>query len=114
LRGLRIEGAIDMHCHFGPDSIGTPDAHPMHTVTGLEAAREALESGHRAIVLKSHSFASVQLAAEIEQMVPGLRVFAAFVRTIRLVASMLMRCFPHCKWGHGLSGCRRFTVIRIT
>jgi hypothetical protein len=74
MAGLRIESAIDMHCHFGPDTIGTPNAHPMHSVTGLEAAQEAHKSGHRAIVLKSHSFATVQLAAEIEQAVPGIRV----------------------------------------
>lgn len=74
MAGLRIEGAIDMHCHFGPDTIGTASSHPQHSVTGLQAAREACDSGHRAIVLKSHSFATVQLAAEIEQAVPGLRV----------------------------------------
>lgn len=72
--GLKIEGAIDMHCHFGPDTIGTANAHPMHSVTGLQAAQEAAASGHRAIVLKSHSFATVQLAAEIEQAVPDLKV----------------------------------------
>lgn len=86
---LRVENAIDMHCHFGPDTIGpTGDGPPPpangdapdselfhHSVTGLEAAREAFESGHRAIVLKSHSFCSAQLAANIEQAVPGLTVF---------------------------------------
>jgi len=74
MSALRIENAIDMHCHFGPDTIGT-GAHPQHSVTGLQAAREAYESGHRAIVLKSHSLGSPMLATEIEQMVPGLRVF---------------------------------------
>jgi hypothetical protein len=74
MSGLRIEGAIDMHCHFGPDTIGTANSHPIHSVTGIEAAREAAASGHRAIVLKSHSFATPQLAAEIEQAVPGIRV----------------------------------------
>jgi hypothetical protein len=72
---LRIENAIDMHCHFGPDTIGNPELHSDHSVTGLEAAREAYDSGHRAIVLKSHSFASPMVAAEIEQIVPGLHVF---------------------------------------
>ena len=85
---LRIENAIDMHCHFGPDTIGPMgdgpppatigDADPElfhHSVTALDAAREACDSGHRAIVLKSHSFCSAQLAANIEQAVPGIRVF---------------------------------------
>lgn len=73
---LRIENAIDMHCHFGPDTIGSRISLPgHHSVTGYEAAKEAFESGHKAIVLKSHSFCSCQLAANLEQAVPGLRVF---------------------------------------
>jgi len=82
---LRIEGAIDMHCHFGPDTIGGRMTGPpviegvemkevQHSVTGYEAAKEAYESGHKAIVLKSHSFCSCQLASSLEQVVPGLRV----------------------------------------
>src|SRR5262249_45228060 len=72
----------DMHCHFGPDTVGgmlEPPANlgPLgnHSVTGVEAAREAQASGHAALVLKSHSFASPALAQNIEDLVPGLRVF---------------------------------------
>jgi hypothetical protein len=84
---LRIENAIDLHCHFGPDTIGQTGgraARPLiaaeigehgHSVTGYEAAREAFESGHRAIVLKSHSFCSAQLAENLCQAVPGMTVF---------------------------------------
>ena len=73
---LRITNAIDLHCHFGPDTIGgTLEAGDGHSVTGLEAACEAAESGHPAVVLKSHSFASPALARNLEDMVPGLRVF---------------------------------------
>jgi hypothetical protein len=35
----------------------------------------AVESGHRAIVLKSHSFPSVQLAATLGENTPAIRVF---------------------------------------
>lgn len=82
---LRIEHAIDMHCHFGPDTIGgrepirldadTVAENPEHAVTGYDAAREAYESGHKAIVLKSHSFCSAQLAASLQQLLPRLKVF---------------------------------------
>ncbi len=73
---LRIADAIDLHCHFGPDTIGgTLEVGHGHSVSGLEAAQQAAESGHKAIVLKSHSFASPQLAANLEEMVRGLRVF---------------------------------------
>lgn len=85
--GLRIENAIDLHCHFGPDTIGqTGGRAPRrpttaelalhgHSVTGYEAAQEAFESGHRAIVLKSHSFCSAQLAENLCQAIPGMAVF---------------------------------------
>lgn len=84
---LRIENAIDLHCHFGPDTIGRMRGAPPpgfdtggddslhHSVTGYEAVREACDSGHRAIVLKSHSFCSAQLAENLGQAVPGIAVF---------------------------------------
>jgi hypothetical protein len=83
---LRIENAIDLHCHFGPDTIGPLVDIPVelevdaggglhHSVTGFEAAKEAFESGHRAIVLKSHSFCSAQLAENLRQAVPGIHIF---------------------------------------
>ena len=76
MNGLRITDAIDMHCHFGPDTLGaSADAATGKAVSGVDAAREAFASGHRAIVLKSHSFASPITAAQIAQVVPGLRVF---------------------------------------
>ncbi|WP_221214333.1 DUF6282 family protein [Sphingobium fontiphilum] len=64
MTGLRIVDAIDLHCHFGPDAVGGPLRPDDHRVAGLDAAREALASGHRAIVLKSHSFLSPALAAQ--------------------------------------------------
>lgn len=76
MTGPRIENAIDMHCHFGPDAIkGAELGGGGHSVTALEAAREALETGHRGLVLKSHSFASPQLAANLADEVPGLALF---------------------------------------
>jgi hypothetical protein len=76
MSALRIENAIDMHCHFGPDSVGGKSrGADGHSVTALDAAREAQASGHRALVLKSHSFASPQVAANMSAAVPGLQVF---------------------------------------
>jgi len=71
---LRIENAIDLHCHFGPDAVGTivTDA---SAPSPLENTKGARDSGHAAIVLKSHSFPSMQLAAEVERQTPGIRVF---------------------------------------
>ena len=74
---LRIENAIDLHCHFGPDHIGgTLAATPYpFGVTAIEAAREAAANGHAALVLKSHSFASPQIAHNVETLVEGLQCF---------------------------------------
>lgn len=79
MSGLRIADAIDLHCHFGPDTFCENHdalAEPIeHSVTGLQAAREAHASGYRALVLKSHSFASPAVAHAVQEAVPGLRVF---------------------------------------
>jgi hypothetical protein len=71
-----------MHCHFGPDTGGgtleegppIPGLGP-HSVNAVEAAQEAHESGHAALVLKAHSFASPAIARNIETLVPGMRIF---------------------------------------
>ena len=76
MTGPRIENAIDMHVHFGPDAIrGAELGAGGHSVTAIEAAREAKETGHRGLVLKSHSFASPQLAENLAREIAGLEVF---------------------------------------
>lgn len=73
---LRISNAIDLHCHYGPDTTGgTLEAGHRHSVTALEAAREAADSGHAALVLKSHAFASPALARNLQDLVPKVRLF---------------------------------------
>lgn len=68
---IKLEGAVDLHCHFGPDFIhaGSP---PNHAVTALQAAREAAEAGMAAIVLKAHDFPTPVLADTVNQTVPGV------------------------------------------
>jgi hypothetical protein len=74
---LRLANAIDLHCHYGPDTSGADLSRVMtnYGVTALEAVREAAASGHAAIVLKSHSFASPALASALDEAVPGIAVF---------------------------------------
>jgi len=64
-----LQGAIDLHCHFGPD------AHRARSVTAIEAVAEALEAGHAAVVLKSHDQPTTLLAWALDQTTPGMRVF---------------------------------------
>ena len=56
-----LEGAADLHCHFGPDP------HRERSVDAFEAAREAAAAGHRAIVLKSHDSPTASLAWAVQR-----------------------------------------------
>jgi hypothetical protein len=67
--GVDLTGAADLHCHFGPD------ARRERSVDAFEAAREAADAGHRAIVLKSHDFPTASLAWAVAQQVDGIEVF---------------------------------------
>jgi hypothetical protein len=64
-----LAGAADLHCHFAPD------AHRERSVDALDAARDAAAAGHSALVLKSHDYPTAALAAVVDQVVDGVRVF---------------------------------------
>src|SRR5438094_1488015 len=64
-----LRGAIDMHVHFGPD------AHLQRSVDALDAARQAATAGMAAIVLKSHDYPTAPVAAVVDRMGEGVRVF---------------------------------------
>jgi hypothetical protein len=64
-----ILGAIDMHCHHGPDP------HRARSVDAEEAAREADAIGMRALVLKSHAYPTGPVAILMQKQVQRLRVF---------------------------------------
>lgn len=68
-----LDGAIDLHCHFGPESvIGTP-----HSVDALEAATDAAALGFDAIVLKSHDFPSNSVAHLVGQSVDSVHIYGS-------------------------------------
>lgn len=64
-----VQGAIDMHCHHGPDP------HRRRSVDAEEAAREADAIGMRALVLKSHAYPTGPIAILMQKQVRRLRVF---------------------------------------
>jgi hypothetical protein len=70
-----VPGAIDLHCHFHLDDAGRRFGPPHDGVPAQEVVRDAIASGHRAVVLKSHSFASPQLAYTLSQLFPAIKVF---------------------------------------
>src|SRR3954467_535786 len=66
---IDLTGAADLHCHFGPD------AHRERSVDALDAARDAAAARHAAVVLKSHDSPTAALAAIVDRVVDGVRVF---------------------------------------
>lgn len=70
---VALGGAVDLHCHFGPESvIGTP-----HSVDALGAAADAADLGFHAVVLKSHDFPSNAVAYAAQQQVSDVRVLGS-------------------------------------
>ncbi len=63
MKPVDLRGAADLHCHFGPD------AHRERSVDALEAAIDALQAGHAAIVLKSHDYPTPALATLVQEIV---------------------------------------------
>ena len=64
-----VAGAIDMHCHHGPDP------HRARSVDAAEAVAEAEALGMAAIVLKSHAYPTGPIAILMQKTVKRLRVF---------------------------------------
>jgi hypothetical protein len=64
-----VVGAIDMHCHHGPDP------HRARSVDAAEAVAEAEELGLGAVVLKSHAYPTGPVAVLMQKTVARLRVF---------------------------------------
>ena len=64
-----VVGAIDMHCHHGPDP------HRARSVDAMEAVAEADAQGLAAIVLKSHAYPTGPIAVLMQKTVSRLRVF---------------------------------------
>ena len=64
-----VVGAIDMHCHHGPDP------HRVRSVDAAEAVAEAEALGMAAIVLKSHAYPTGPIAVLMQKTVTRLRVF---------------------------------------
>ncbi|HUE29806.1 MAG TPA: DUF6282 family protein [Verrucomicrobiae bacterium] len=64
-----VAGAIDMHCHHGPDP------HRARSVDAAEAVAEAEALGMAAIVLKSHAYPTGPIAILMQKTVQRLRVF---------------------------------------
>jgi hypothetical protein len=66
-----LKGSIDIHAHYGPDAAAK------RKVDALAGAQQAVATGMRAIVLKSHEYPTAPLAYTITQAVPEISVFGS-------------------------------------
>jgi hypothetical protein len=66
-----MEGAIDIHVHFGPDP------RVERRADALEMAQRAKEMGMRGMVLKSHEYPTMPVAHTVGRVVPGLALVGA-------------------------------------
>jgi hypothetical protein len=64
-------GAIDMHVHFGPESLME------RRQNALQLARSAREIGIRALVLKCREYNTVPVALLVSELVPEVRIFGS-------------------------------------
>ena len=64
-----VAGAINMHCHHGPDP------HRARSVDAAEAVAEAAAIGMAGVVLKSHAYPTGPIAILMQKTVRDLRVF---------------------------------------
>ncbi len=69
-----MKGAIDLHCHVNPHV--RPE---IHAQTALEYARQASQTGMRAIVLKDIGPPTTGTAAVVNATVDGIAVFGSLV-----------------------------------
>jgi hypothetical protein len=63
-----LRGAIDLHCHSGPDIVP-------RSVTDTELTRQAQAAGLRAVVIKNHHTPTAARAHLAALAVPGVEVF---------------------------------------
>jgi hypothetical protein len=66
-----VSGAIDMHVHFGPESLME------RRQNALQLARSAKEIGLRALVLKCREYNTVPIAQLVTELVPEVQVFGS-------------------------------------
>jgi len=70
-----VTGAIDIHAHQDPDSVGPSSPQQARSVDAVDLARLAKARGMRGLVLKHHYDQTAGLAYLVRKAVPGLEVF---------------------------------------
>ena len=71
-----LDGAVDMHVHYGPEPLTDLATGQHHSIDPLDAVEDAESMGFGAVVLKPHEFPSTVLAAAAEGRAKSIRVFS--------------------------------------
>ena len=75
-RRVDLDGAIDMHVHFGPEPFVSRLSQATFSVDPAAAARDAAAAGMAAIVLKPHEFGSAVAAHLAQAAAPSVTVLS--------------------------------------
>ena len=70
-----LMGAIDIHAHQDPDSVGPSSPQQARSIDAIDLAKLAKARGMRGLVLKHHYDQTAGLAYLVRKEVPGLEVF---------------------------------------
>jgi hypothetical protein len=70
-----VRGALDLHVHLDPDSLGPHSQQLQRRLDVLDMAKRARELGMRGFVIKQHYDQTAQLAFVTRKLVPGVEVF---------------------------------------
>jgi hypothetical protein len=70
-----LSGAIDVHAHIDPDSVGPASFQGARLIDVDDLARLALARGMRGFVAKQHHDSTAQLVYMARKAVPGIEVF---------------------------------------
>jgi Family of unknown function (DUF6282) len=68
----QLKGIVDLHVHCDPDSAA-------RSIDALDLARLAQGEGMRALLLKNHNAATVQMAYIVHKVVPGVELYGSVV-----------------------------------
>ena len=79
-----VKGALDIHVHLDPDSVGEHSTQAPRQLDVIDMALRAKELGMRGFVIKQHYDQSAQLAYITRKEVPGIEVYGGVGQNLTL------------------------------
>lgn len=79
-----IKGALDIHVHLDPDSVGPHSTQAPRQLDVIDMAKRAKTLGMRGFVIKQHYDQTAQLAYVTRKEVPGIEVYGGVGQNLSL------------------------------